>query len=176
MTLLFAVLLLSTSVATAKPPKKSSPKKAKTWAMLVNHVLANGKEWPMKAPSTKTLGYESDLVPAKSLGIDQEKSKDNREHNIYVVYEKDAKGTPQAKEIVLANIRVVEKDGKESIDAYRARAKLDGTLIRGMHSTGIVGEVTQTPLDGESNELKSVFAAEKDIYLKNTDWSLLTAE
>jgi hypothetical protein len=159
-----------------KVASKAAVKKEKSWAMLVDHVLTKGKEWPMKAPSTRTLGYDSDLVPTKSLGIDQEKSADNREHTVNIVYENGEKGKPRAKEMVLANIRVVEKEGKEIIDAYRARATLDGKLIRGMHSTGAVGEVIQTPLDAESEELKSVFETEKDLYLKKADWSLLTPE
>lgn len=171
--------LLACNAAAAdakKPAKKSAPKKEKTWSMLIDHVMKKGGEWPMKAPSTRTLGYDSDLVAAKSLGIDQEKSADNREHNVFVVYEADEKGKLRAKEVVLANIRVIEKDGKEVIDAYRARAKLDGTLIRGMHSTGAVGEVIQTPLPPESQELKSVFGTEKELYLKKMDWSQLTTE
>lgn len=156
--------------------KKASPPKTKKWAKLIDHVLAKGKEWPIKAPAARTLGFNSDSVPAKSLGVDQEKSADNKEHNVFIVYETDAKGKLIAKEVVLANIRVIERSGKEEIEGYRIRSSLDGRLIQGMHAAGIVGDVVQTPLSAESSELKSVFNSERDLYLKKLDWNQLTAE
>lgn len=122
------------------------------------------------------MGFDADSIPAKSLGIDQEKSKDNWEHNVFIVYKMDEKSKPKAKEVILSNIQVIEKDGKQYIDGYDARATLDGKLIGGMRATGIVGKIVQTPLTADSKDLNSFFESERDLYLKKMDWSQLTVE
>ncbi|UPT74513.1 MAG: hypothetical protein M0D55_01875 [Elusimicrobiota bacterium] len=179
--LLIAALLLPASVHSAeakKPAKKAASKKAsKTWAMLVEHVLAKGSEWPIKASSSRTLGYDSESVPAKSLGIEQEKSSDNREHGVFVVYENDDKGKPKAKEVVLHNQRVVEKDGDVIVEGYKVRSTLDGTVLQGFHAAGTVGKnVVQTPLPADSTKLQSIFKSEREMYLQKLDWNKLSAE
>lgn len=174
--LFLASILLFTGASAQPPAKKEPAPSVKTWARLTEHVLSRGGEWPVKAPASRTLGYDSDSVPAKSLGIDQENSKDDREHNIAVVYDLDGKGVPRAREIVLANIRVKEIEGKEHVDGYRIRLKLNGSVIRGMRAVGEVGKVVQTPLTAESSELKGVYRAERDLYLGRLDWARLTFE
>lgn len=167
--------MLLSDIAAAKPAKTSSGS-GKTWGMLVEHVLKRGGEWPIKAPMSRTLGYDSDSVPAKSLGIEQEKSKDNREHSVFVVYEVGDKGVPRAKEVILANLQVTMKDGKRQVDGYDARATLDGKLVGGMRALGEEGKVIQTGLKADSPELKAFFASERDNFLNKLNWKKLSPE
>ena len=111
---------------------------------------------------------------AKSLGLDQDKSSDGREHTIFVVYGKDGKGVLIPKEVVLGSIRVTGDDSEKRLDSYRIRMSLEGTIIRGMHASGIVGEVTQESLLPESPELLSVFKKEKELQLNIIDLKTLT--
>lgn len=174
---LLASLIAFASPASAKPKEKSKPAKkqvARTWKVLVDYVLKNGGEDSIKAPSARTLGYDSNEVFAKSLGLDQDKSKDGREHTIFIIYEKDDKGTLTPKEIVIGSIRVTGGESDKHVDSYRIRMTLDGTVIQGMHASGIVGEVVQESLSPDSKVLQSVFNKEKELQLNEIDLKTLT--
>jgi hypothetical protein len=168
------------SAAPAKPANKpkdkpaTAKKSARTWKTLIDHVAKNGDEDPIEGSTARTLGYDSDEVYAKSLGIDAEKSKDNREHGIYVVGEKDKSGGLTPKEIVLGVISVKEIGAQQEIDGYRVRMSLDGKILRGMHATGIVGNVVHAILPNDSKALLSVYKAESSLYLKEIELSQLT--
>ena len=164
------------SPASAKPKEKKKPANkqvARTWKVLIDHVFKHGGEDSIKTPTSRTLGYDSNEVFAKSLGLDQDKSSDGREHTIFVVYGKDGKGVLIPKEVVLGSIRVTGDDSEKRLDSYRIRMSLEGTIIRGMHASGIVGEVTQESLLPESPELLSVFKKEKELQLNIIDLKTL---
>jgi len=172
-----AAMIVSAAPASAKPKEKTKPAKkqvARTWKVLVDHVMKKGGEDSIKAPSARTLGYDSNEVFAKSLGLDQDKSKDGREHTIFIVYEKDDKGALIPKEMVLGSIRVTGDESEKRIDSYRIRTSLEGTIIRGMHASGIVGEVVQESLQPDSPKLLSIFKNEKELHLNTIDLTTLT--
>lgn len=169
-----ASLLAFGSPVSAKEKKKPAKQAARTWKTVVDYVFKNGDEDPVMAPASRTIGYDSDEVNARSLGIDQAKSKDGRDHSIFITYEKDGAGTSIPKEIVLGSIHVKESDSKKEIDSYRMRMSLDGGLISGMHATGIVGQVVQQALPADSKELLAVFKKECGLYLREIDLSQLT--
>lgn len=164
------------SPASAKPKEKSKAGKkvTRTWKTLVDYVLKNGGEDSIKAPSAHTLGYDSDEIFAKSLGLDSDKSKDGRDHSIFIIYAKDETGTVTPKEIVLGNILIKEANSIKEIDSYRIRMTLNGTLIKGMHATGIVGEVVQQSLGPDSKELQAMHKQESDFHLKTVDLAKMT--
>lgn len=137
------------------------------------YVLNNGGADSIKAPSARNLGYSSDQMPAYSLGVDLPQSKDGQEHSIYVIYEKSSNGAPKPKEIVLDVIRVTETASHKELDAYNLRISLTGKLIKGLHAYGIVGDVMQKPIAGDSRELKTIFAKESDFYLKEVELTQL---
>jgi hypothetical protein len=170
-----AAMIGFASPASAKPKETKPTKKvARTWTTLIDHVLKNGDEDPIQGSTARTLGYDSDDVYAKSLGIDADKSKDNREHGIYVIAEKDKTGTLIPKEIVLGAISIKEAGSQKEIDSYRVRMTLDGKIIRGMHATGIVGNIIHEILPIDSKALSSVHKAESSLYLKEIELSQLT--
>ena len=171
-----AAVTASSAPAPAKPKEKAKAVKpaARTWKTLVDYVMKNGGEDSIKAPSAHTLGYSSNEVFAKSLGLDQDKSKDGREHTIFVIYNQGEKGSLVPEEIVLGSIRVTGNESMKRIDSYRIRMTLDGKVLQGMHASGIVGEVVQESLPPESQELLSIFAKERDFHLKEVDLSKLT--
>lgn len=162
--------------ASAKPKErpKAAKKVTRTWKTLIDHVAKNGDEDPIQGSTARTLGYDSDDVYAKSLGIDADKSKDNREHGIYVLGEKDKSGALIPKEIVLGAISIKEIGAQKEIDSYRVRMSLDGKIIRGMRATGIVGNVVHEILPNDSKALLSVYKAESSLYLKEIELSQLT--
>ena len=161
---LCAVLVVSACpVSAAKPPA------AKSWKFVIERVMAKGVERPIKAPTAKNLGYDRDEVGAKTLRIKSAVSADKREHSVAIVYDKTI-----AKELVLGTMLVTDTPKGKSIDGYRLRAKLDGTVISAMHSSGIVGEVEQTVLKPDSPEVKALLAAESELYLKKTPLDQLT--
>lgn len=169
-----AALVTFGSPSAAKEQTKPAKQTARTWKSIVEYVLKNGGEDSIKSPSARTLGYNSDEVFAKSLGLDQDKSKDGREHNIFVIYEKNETGTLTPKEIVLGSIRVTTVDSKKRVDSYRMRTSLDGVLIRGMHASGVAGHVVQEALPADSKALQAVFKAERQLNLKDLDLATLT--
>jgi len=172
---ILASLIAFASPASAKTKEKKTPKKqtTRTWKTVVDYVLKNGGDDSIHASAAKALGYDSEEVPAKSLGLDPEKSKDGRDHSIFVVYEKGAKGDLIPKEIVLGSIRVTGADSEKRLDSYRIRMALNGNVLRGMKASGIVGEVTQESLLPESKELVQLFNRESDFYLKEIELSKL---
>lgn len=169
----FALLIALGSPASSKEKKKAA-KQARTWKTVVDYVFKNGDEDSIKAPASRTLGYDSDEVSAKSLGIDDDKSKDGRDHSIFVVYAKDTAGISIPKEIVLGVIRVKGTESKKEIDGYEIRMSLDGGPIRGMHAKGVVGHVVQQTLPPDSKELLSMFKKESALYLKEIELAQLT--
>ncbi|UPT73001.1 MAG: hypothetical protein M0D55_13975 [Elusimicrobiota bacterium] len=171
--------LLVASTAQSADKKKPSSKKAtskpvRTWKAVVDHAWKIGTEWPLKAPSTRTLGFDADEIKAKGVSLDDDKSKDGMEHAFRVIYEIDEKGNPQPKELSLGTTLVKEKPEGKEIDGYKMLVSLDGTLIRGMRANGLVGHVQQIALPSDSLELKKAFEAEKRFYLKEVDLAALT--
>lgn len=162
------------SPLSAKDKKKSEKSSARTWKTLIDHVVKNGDEDPIQGSTARTLGYESDYVYAKSMGIDTEKSTDNREHGVYVVCDKNKSGALIPKEIVLGAISVKETGSEKVIDGFRVRMSLDGKVIRGMHATGVVGHVVHEILQKDSKTLLSVYKAESSLYLNKIDLAQLT--
>jgi hypothetical protein len=172
--IILATLIALGSPVSAKEKKKPVKQAARTWKILIDHVIKNGDEDPIQGSTARTLGYDSDDVYAKSLGIDENKSKDHREHGIYIVCEKDKSGSLTPREIVLGSISVKEVDSQREIDSYRVRMSLDGKVIQGLHATGIVGHVIQEALQRDSKTLLSIYKAESSLYLKEIDLAQLT--
>ncbi len=170
--ILFSASLLLCNAAAAET-KKSPPKSSRSWKAVVDHAWKNGTDWPIKSPSSKTLGFSESEVKAKGVSIEDDKSSDGREHAFKVVYDLDAKGAPRPKEVTISTTKVAESPNGKQVDGYIARVSLDGKLIRGMRSLGIVGQVKQTPLDAGSGELKAFFEKEKAFYLKEIDLAKL---
>jgi hypothetical protein len=176
------ILLLATltilfafgSPVSAKEKKKPAKQAARTWKTVADYVVKNGDEDSIKAPTARNIGYASDAIDTISLGIESEKSKDGREHNFEVVYEKDEKKVLKPKEIIIGTMLVKEAESKKEIDGYEIRLSLDGTPIRGMHATGIVGHVIQQVLPPDSKDLLIVLKAESALYLKEIDLAQLT--
>lgn len=176
-TLTFVILaaaLAAGSPLSAKEKSKPAKKAARTWQTVVDYVFKNGDEDSFKAPATRTLGYDVDEVFAKSMGLDEDKSKDGRDHSIFVVYDKDEAGVAKPKEIIFGSILVKETESAKEIDSYEIRATLAGSIIRGMRAKGIVGQVVQTALPPESKELLAFYKKESAFYLKEIDLAQLT--
>jgi len=142
--------------------------------VLAEFVLKNGSENPIKAPSSKTLGYEEDVVAAKGLRIKASASKDNKEHAVYVTYASDDKGELSAKDMVFGVIQVKETAGRKSIDGYRMRIKLDGTIVTVMKAAGAVGAVKQELISPKSKEAVLAYNSEKIFFLKDSKLEQLT--
>lgn len=168
-----ASILGFASPLSAKEKKASSKKPVRTWSAVVDYVFKNGEEWPIKAPSSRTLGYDADEVPAKGLSIDDDKSTDGQEHSICIVYKIDEKGNKKPTGIDIGTMRVKEINSGKEIDGYQIRMSLDGKPISAMHATGIVGHVKQQALTADAKEVKALFAAERDLYLKNIELTQL---
>ena len=170
---ILASLIAFVPPASAKEKKKPAKQAARTWKNIVDYVFKNGTEWPIKAPSSRTLGYGLDEVQAKGLSIDEEKSKDGKEHSVCITYEIDAKGIQRPKEIDLGTMLIKETAGQKEIEAYRMRMSLNGAILGAMHATGIVGRVKQSALTPDSKEIQAVFNSERDLYLKQIELAQL---
>ncbi len=173
------LVILASLIALAPPvfaaeKKKPTKQATRTWKTVVDYVFKNGGEDSIKAPASRTLGYDSDEIFAKSLGLDADKSKDGREHDIFVIYEKDGGAASIPKEIVIGNMSVTDVGSNKKIDSYRIRISLDGAVIQGMHATGLAGHVIQRALPPDSKELLTVFKNESNLNLKELDFSKLT--
>lgn len=164
--ILLAALIAAAPPVSAKEKKKSVKQASRTWKTIVDYVFKNGTEWPIKAPTSRTLGYDLDEVKAKGLSIDDDKSKDGKEHSICIVYVVDEKGVSRPEGIDIGTMLVKEIGSTQEINGYQIRMSLDGAPISGMHATGLVGQVKQVALKPDSNEIKGVLAAETDLYLK----------
>ena len=165
-------MLLSVGPAhSAKPAAKAAS--VRTWKTLIDHMLANGSVDYIKAPTSRTLGFDSDKVEVKGLYLKSGDSSDGREHSFEVVYDMTDKKVVLPREIVIARIRITEKNPIKDIDANRLRLSLDGNPIKGMHASGIVGKVKQVALNGDSLEAKEFLAAERKFWLKEVDLAKL---
>ncbi|MBI5246605.1 MAG: hypothetical protein HY923_05445 [Elusimicrobia bacterium] len=178
------LLLLSSTFASAKPQavspasakdsKKPAKQAARTWKTVIDYVMKNGADDAIIASAARTIGYGSDAVDSKALCIEDDKSKDGWEHDIDIVYEKDDKGIIKPKELVIGTIKVKTSGENQEIESYRIRVSLDGSPIRGMRATGLVGHVVQTPLPGDSPELLRIFKKESSLYLREIELTSLT--
>jgi hypothetical protein len=172
--IILAALFAFAAPVSAKGKKKSAKQTPLTWRTLADYVVRNGDKDSIKAPTARNIGYESDVIDTISLGIEDAKSKDGREHNFEVVYEKDVKGALKPKEIIIGTMLVKVVQSNKEIDGYEIRLSLDGSPIRGMHATGIVGHVVQQTLKADSKELLTVLKSESTLYLKEIDLAQLT--
>jgi hypothetical protein len=172
--IILATLIAFGSPVSAKEKKKPAKQTTRTWKTLADYVLKNGDKDSIKSPTARTIGYNADVIETISLGIEDDKSKDGREHNLEILYEKNGKGVLKPKEIIIGTVLEKEVNSRKEIDGYEIRMTLDGTPIQGMHATGIVGHVIQQVLMPDSKELQTVIKAESTLYLKEIDLEQLT--
>lgn len=88
MNFITSVVLIVTTLLNVKPAvaanSSGSPVKmgksvstsARTWTTITNYVLKMGFENSIKTPASRTLGYDSDEVPARVLRIKSSVSQD----------------------------------------------------------------------------------------------------
>lgn len=165
------------SPASAKPKEKKKAEKEqapRTWKMVAEHVLKNGSEHPIKAPSSRTLGYDSDEVAAKTLRIKSSASNDKKEHSIRVTYRLSEKGAQVPNDLVLGTTFVETVPEGKKIDASGLRITTDGRIVSAMRATGVVGEVEQKVLAPDSPEAKEAYRIESLLLLKSIKLEQLT--
>lgn len=162
---------LSAKESTKKESKSTKGKGApvRTWKSLVDHMVKNGVHYATKAPSSRTLGFDSDIVNTWGLYVKAADAKDGREHSFVVVYDLTDKKVVQPREIILGRIRVSEENAVKEIDTMRLRLSLNGDPIKGMHAAGVVGKVRQIAVAGDSKDAKEFLTAEKAFWLKEVD-------
>lgn len=159
----------------AEPPKSGTkPIEAKgatsrSWKTLVDHMVENGVHYTTKAPSSRTMGFDSDSVNTWGLYLKAADAKDGREHSFVVVYDLTDKKVVRPREIILGRIRVSEQNAVKEIDTMRLRLSLNGDPIKGMHAAGVVGKVKQTAVAGDSKDAKEFLASEKVFWMKEVD-------
>jgi RNase P/RNase MRP subunit p29 len=176
-TLSFAVLatlLAFGSPTFAKDKPKPMKDSGRTWKTVAEHVLKNGAESTLKAPSSRMLGFDSDAVPAKALRIKSGVSKDKKEHAVHVTFDKNEKGKLIPKDIILGVTLVNETPSGKTVEGYKIRVKLDGSIVSVMRAGGIVGEVKQTMVAPDSEEALTVYKSESTLHLKDNKLEQLT--
>lgn len=176
-TLTFIILASAITFATptyAKDKKNSAKQSVQSWKTVAEYVLNKGSEKPVEAPSSRTLGYTADSVPAKSLRIKSSDSKDKKEHTIRVTYALNEKGTPTPIDINLGNIFVKTGPDGKMVDGYIVRIGIEGNIISAIHASGLVGEVELAVLEPDSKKAIAVFNAESALHLKSGALEQLT--
>lgn len=141
----------------------------RTWKILVDHMVKNGIHYATKAPSSRTMGFDSDIVNTWGLYLKAADAKDGREHSFVVVYDLTDKKVVRPREIILGRIRVTEQNAVKKIDTMRLRLSLNGDPIKGMHAAGVVGKVKQTAVAGDSRDAKEFLASEETFWMKEVD-------
>lgn len=160
-----------------KSAKQTTPvavkvKRPKTWEKLVIYVLENGADRSIKAPASRTLGYDEDTVPTRTFRYKRGSAPDGKEHVIHAIYKID-EGKKVLTNVTITNTEVTQQDGQKHIDGYAFRLQPDGTPISAFRAYGIVGDVVQSPLNLESAETKKVLDTEKQMLvgtLSNKDF------
>ena len=143
-------------------------------AAIAEHVIKNGTERKLKAPLSRNLGFNQDVVVTRAMRHKSDASPDNKSHAFYVIYStgKDGKLAPQ--EIVLGNAQIIERDGQKYVDGFDARTDLKGNLLAAVKSSGPAGQVAQNPLPTDSQAAIDAFNAERSIHTEKLDVSKLT--
>lgn len=166
---------LNHGVSASEPPKggtkpiESKGAPSRTWKTLVDHMVENGVHYTTKAPSSRTLGFDSDVVNTRGLYLKATDAKDGQEHSFVVVYDLTDKKVVRPREIILGRIRVSERNAIKEIDTMRLRLSLNGNPIKGMHAAGVVGKVKQIAVSGDSKDAKEFLTAEKALWMKEVD-------
>lgn len=170
------VTVPANSANAPQPTKKpiAEKKTVRTWKAVADYILKNGTANSIKAPMSRTLGYDSDEIPAKTLRIKSAESKDKKEHAIRVTYIVNEKGAVIPIDLLLG-ITLVEviPEGRK-IDGFGIRITPDGRIVSAMRATGIVGEVEQKALSVDSAEVQRVYNAESILHLKTINLEHLT--
>lgn len=170
-----ALLFLILGIGHTHFARAAKPTPSLTWDTVASYVLTHGGDRTIKAPASRTLGYDADTVNAKGLRVKLEKSKDGREHTFYVVYEPtEKKEIFRPREIVLGSILMTEKGALKEISSYRVRLSIDGKPISAMRAEGVIGKVKQRALAGDSKDTADLLAAEMRYFLRETPLSQLT--
>ena len=134
------------------------------------YVLENGIDREIKAPLSRSLGYDVDAVKTKALRQKSDASRDKHEHAFYVVYNEDAKSKKTIKEIILANTLVTEGAGKKHVDGFDVRIDQGGGLLAVVHAIGFYGQIQQNRLDIASKKSLRLFKDERDYQLRFIDF------
>lgn len=121
-----------------------------------------------------TLGYASDEIPAKTLRIKSSEAEDKKEHSIRVTYAVNDKGALIPIDLLLGVTLVETIPEGRKIDGFGIRITPEGRIVSAMRATGIVGEVEQKALSGDSAEVKRVYKSESLLHLKTIKLEQLT--
>jgi hypothetical protein len=143
---------------------KNSKQKTRTIAELTKFVWEHGKEKPLNPPLSINLGFDG-AVPAKAIRYKSKDTPDDRERTFHVVYHQTDDGQNEPFALSWGWTKVMIAGETKSIDGMDFRTSLDGTLQNVVHAKGIVGEIEQTQLPIDSEDVLSGFKEIKQFFL-----------
>ena len=172
--LILVTLLASGDAISAQSSKKKSS--SNTQAALIKIakcVLANGVDKDIKAPTSRTLGYDVDVLPTKALRQKSDVAFDKQEHSFHVILNTSTKSKNRIDALILSHALVTEQGTRKHLDLLDAKISPSGELLILMRVTGFAGDVKRTKLDINSKEAKVLFKTELDYQLTKIDFNSL---
>lgn len=158
--------------ASAAESKKAPGRAPRTWKAVAEHVLANGADRTLKAPLTRDLGFDADVVATKALRYRPEDSPDRKSHAIYVISAPGQDGKLTPKEFILGNGFEIDQNGAKIVEDIFLRADLSGKLVAAARSKGPAGHAEEKKLPRSS--AAAAFEAERRIHLRAMDLNKLS--
>ncbi|MDE2491508.1 MAG: hypothetical protein KGM24_11715 [Elusimicrobia bacterium] len=171
--LLVAAPLSAAPSQSAKPRSKPAARHRKhhkprplTWERLAERVVKEGVDsHPLRAPTTRNLGYDADVVPTKAVRYTSKQTPDGWEYDIYVVTSRTGKPA----EIVVAVTKVRTESKARYLDGFNVRFTPSGRILGAMRASGFVGRIVQTPLLPSEHSVRDRFESiQKMLLLKMT--------
>lgn len=164
----FANAVPAKEPAKSKPAASKSTKKiATTWNSLIDYALKNGIDRPLKAPLSRKLGFDSDLVPTKAMRVKAESSHDKFDHSIYVSYDVNSEGKTIPLSVVLSKTMTTRSEAGLHVRSFIIRVDPAGKVLNALRTSGLRGNVEQTVSDPSETSIKSDSEYEMTYFLKS---------
>lgn len=164
----FANAVPAKEPAKSKPAASKSTKKiATTWNSLIDYALKNGIDRPLKAPLSRKLGFDSDLVSTKAMRVKAESSHDKFDHSIYVSYDVNSEGKTIPLSVVLSKTMTTRSEAGLHVRSFIIRVDPAGKVLNALRTSGLRGNVEQTVSDPSETSIKSDSEYEMTYFLKS---------
>ena len=171
--ILVTLLASGDSISAQSSKKKSSSTLQAALMKIAEYVLVNGVDKDIKAPTSRTLGYDVDVLPTKALRQKSDVAFDKQEHSFHVILNTNTKSKNRIDALILSHALVTERESRKHVDLLDAKISPSGELLILMRVVGFAGDVKRTKLDINSKEAKVLFKTELDYQLTRIDFNSL---
>jgi hypothetical protein len=141
-----------------RKPRSHRKPRPLTWETLAERVIKDGVDHPLRAPLSRNLGYDADIVPTRAVRYVSGHTPDGLEYEIFVIVKTSKDRTEKPSEIVVDGTQVETKSKGRYLSGYDIRFTPDGRILDAMKASGYLGQVVQSRLSPSDPFVRATFA------------------